>query len=245
MNHTTPWDHLFALIVFVVIPIYSHRVFPAFVRRVQIEGQTARISGYRETIAIWATSALMLCGLWIGLGRSWADLGVRSSSPLRVAIAIAIGSALIWLVIRQFSTPEKKSKDEFASQLGDLAALLPHTAREEWWFRLVAVNAGITEELIFRAFLLWYLEPLAGMFAAAALTIVLFTLGHAYQGIAAVPGIAFVSFVFVVLYLVSGSIFVPIIVHALLDLLQGRTLFKLIEKAEQVPVEETPIPMPS
>ena len=101
---------------------------------------------------------------------------------------------------------------------------LPRTRRELGWFRAASVNAGITEELIFRGFLLWYLEPYVGLAWAAVIAVVVFTLGHAYQGVANLPALALASAAFVGLYLWSGSLLLPIVVHALVDVMNGNAL---------------------
>ena len=63
---------------------------------------------------------------------------------------------------------------------------------------------------------------------AAVIAVVLFTLGHAYQGKETLGGIAFVSACFVGLYLLTGSLLLPIVFHALLDLLQGQALSRFV-----------------
>ena len=111
--------------------------------------------------------------------------------------------------------------------MGDLFELMPTNRRELGWFRAVAVNAGLTEELIYRGYLLWYLEPLLGTWWAAVVAVAAFTLGHAYQGLATVPGIAFASVSFVGLYLLTGSLLVPVVVHAVVDIIQGNAFARL------------------
>ena len=118
-------------------------------------------------------------------------------------------------------------------QLGDVAFFMPRTRRELGWFRAVAVNAGITEELIFRGFLLWYLEPYVGPAWAAVLAVVIFTLGPAYQGVANVPPLLGASAIFVGLYLWSGSLLLPIVVHALADIIQGNGLARCLGAPER------------
>ena len=88
----------------------------------------------------------------------------------------------------------------------------------------MSINAGITEELIFRGFLLWYLEPFVGIAGAAVLAVVAFTLAHAYQGVAHVPALALASTYFVGLYLGTGSLLLPVVLHAVIDVMQGTML---------------------
>ena len=50
------------------------------------------------------------------------------------------------------------------------------------------------------------------------ISIVIFGVLHAYQGIAGIVGTMLIGAVFMALYLVSQNILVPIVVHALFDL---------------------------
>jgi membrane protease YdiL (CAAX protease family) len=99
--------------------------------------------------------------------------------------------------------------------------LLPRSTREELLFAGVAVTAGITEELIYRGFLLRYLaaEPW-GLSAATALVVssAVFGLAHAGQGVRGVLATAMVGLLLGGLFLASGSLLLPILLHTLIDL---------------------------
>jgi membrane protease YdiL (CAAX protease family) len=105
-------------------------------------------------------------------------------------------------------------------QLGDINALLPRNAAETLWTMLLSINAGVSEELFFRL-LLPLLFVLAFGHAAIgfALAVAAFGLAHLYQGWVGVVATAFVGAVFAALYLWSGSLAVPIVLHVIIDLL--------------------------
>ena len=228
MSLHTFWDHLFVVVVFFAYPFYAWRSFPSFVESVRKKGESARIAGYRETIAIWLAFSAALVVIWLRHGRAWDDLGLRWGDPLRFALGAAFGLALLWITHQQMRKLASRGASAVADQLGDVVFLIPRTRRELGWFRAVSVNAGITEELVFRGFLLWYLEPYVGLGWAAVLAVVAFTLGHAYQGVANVPALALASACFVGLYLWSGSLLLPMVVHALVDIMQGNALARCL-----------------
>ncbi len=220
MEHTL-WDHLFVFVVFVAHSFYAWITYPSFIERVKKRGEPARIAGYLETVVIWLAFSAALVALWFVEGRAWADLGILWGDPLRFAAGLALSVAILWLTYKQIKELAMRGSSAVADQLGGVCYLIPHTRRELGWFCGVSVNAGVTEELIFRGFLLWYLEPYVGMGWAAVLAIVAFTVAHAYQGIGNVPGLLFASACFVGLYLLTGSLLLPIILHALIDTMQG------------------------
>jgi len=55
-----------------------------------------------------------------------------------------------------------------------------------------------------------------------------FGLARSYQGVTQVPKVIAVGAVFTVLYLMTGSIWVPMILHASLDILQGRLVYEAV-----------------
>jgi len=228
MTALTPWDHLLALVVFVAFPIYDYLSFPAFTARYWERGEPVKIRAYRETVVIWASFAVLLVVLWVSQGRSWSDLGFSPVSWAGLLIGVALGLGLLLAVSLQWRQLLRKDTGvaDLMSSLGDLLAFTPRTSREERWFGLVSVNAGITEELLYRGFMIWYLEPRVGLPVAALVSVAAFTFAHAYQGARQLPSIALMSGAMVTLYLLSGTILVPIVFHILLDLVQGRALAK-------------------
>ncbi len=109
--------------------------------------------------------------------------------------------------------------------LPDFSALLPATAREKYLWSALAISAGVCEEVVFRG---WLFATLHDMFALAGLTphatmlvllsAAIFGLAHGYQRIAGMVLTAFAGVLLGVLYIKTGSLFVPIVLHILLDL---------------------------
>jgi membrane protease YdiL (CAAX protease family) len=95
---------------------------------------------------------------------------------------------------------------------------------------LLSITAGIVEETLWRGFLFWYLGQFMPLWAAAIISAVGFGLAHSYQGLANVPRVAIVGAVFSGLYLLTGSLWLPIILHIAVDLLQGRMVFEVLRK---------------
>jgi membrane protease YdiL (CAAX protease family) len=105
-------------------------------------------------------------------------------------------------------------------QLGDINALLPRNGPETLWTLLLSVNAGISEELFFRLLLpLLFALAFGHVAIGFALAVVAFGLAHLYQGWVGVLATAFVGAVFTTLYLWSGSLALPMLLHVALDVL--------------------------
>ena len=114
-----------------------------------------------------------------------------------------------------------------------ISAIIPTTSSERLWFAAIGFNAGISEELVFRGFLLYYLSTFAPNLGATWMLVIssaIFGFCHLYQGIRGVLITAFLGYGFAMLYLGSGTLLVPMIVHALVDI---RLLFILTAKRLQ------------
>jgi membrane protease YdiL (CAAX protease family) len=112
--------------------------------------------------------------------------------------------------------------DSISKRFGKLSIIIPHNGSELARFYALAVTAGIVEEILWRGFLIWYLNQFMPLWAAAVISTIGFALAHAYQGLANLPQITAVSAALAALYLISGSIWFPIVLHAAIDILQGR-----------------------
>ena len=76
--------------------------------------------------------------------------------------------------------------------------------------------------------------------AAGIISAVGFGLAHSYQGKAQVPQVIAVGAVFTLLYFLTGSVWVPIVVHALVDILQGKLAFEVFTHPAEDELPETP-----
>jgi CAAX protease family protein len=100
-----------------------------------------------------------------------------------------------------------------------VSALIPTSAAERRWFAAIALGAGISEEIVFRGFLLYYMDSYARLSSMEMIVIssLIFGFCHIYQGWFGVLGTTFAGFCFAFLYVSSGSLFVPIVLHAAID----------------------------
>ena len=106
-----------------------------------------------------------------------------------------------------------------------LSFLTPSTPAELQRFSWLGVTAGIVEELIFRGYLVWYFASFAPLWAAIVITAIAFGIGHLYQGLGGVLKTAVAGVLFGALYWFSGSIWLPMFLHAAIDVLQGRLIY--------------------
>jgi len=178
----------------------------------------AKIGLYRGLLADQILTTAVVLGIWQG-GVPASDLGLVAphSWAWSCAAILAIVGLLAWSSIRLRSKAEKlrvKVEDH-------LGALLPGSRRERSWFGVISVGAGVSEELCFRGFLLYYLSaylPNTSAWERVLATAIIFGLGHIYQGWKSAIGTGVLGLILAGLYLLSGSLFLPMVVHAAIDL---------------------------
>jgi len=129
---------------------------------------------------------------------------------LILAAVIAIGMVVTLLLARTSSE---------IPTIGDISSLLPRNRAELCIGAALSVNAGLVEELLFRLAIPALIFGASGSaVAAVVLSVLLFGGLHVYQGLTGMIGATVIGAFLMLLYLASGAIVLPIIVHVLIDL---------------------------
>jgi membrane protease YdiL (CAAX protease family) len=134
---------------------------------------------------------------------------------------VAVISLAAMLAPVVFAARKPSAAPKLSLAVDKLRFVLPATPHERFWWALLSIAAGICEECLFRSFLLHYLRAnpwQLGLGGAIAVACLLFALGHLYQGVVAATGTGLLAFLFFLLFLGSGSLLIPIVLHALADL---------------------------
>ncbi len=100
-------------------------------------------------------------------------------------------------------------------------ALLPRSPSERRLFSVVGVTAGVCEEWLYRGFFLAVVAAVGGDLPAVVLVAVgavAFGLAHAYQGLPGIVLTGVLGGLFAALYLETGSLLLPVLLHAAVDL---------------------------
>ncbi|HKD84568.1 MAG TPA: CPBP family intramembrane glutamic endopeptidase [Terriglobales bacterium] len=220
-----------ALFVFLLV------VAPAWdfydTRRLKANPTSNRKLRHYKTLVAW---------LWISAIAAWLAVGLRPLFTIYPAVeeipwlwhhawlnylvqaivAIFLAIVLLPLVIvvlkRLKRQPRKySSADAFKS----LSFFLPATRTERRWWVFISITAGICEEVLFRGFLLHYLHVFPwklSLTLSLLIAAVIFGLQHLYQGAAGAASTVVVGLIFGLLFIFSGTLLLPIIFHAIMDL---------------------------
>lgn len=213
--------HLIAIFLIVVVPIWDH--FET--KRLKASADPrVKIGSYQRTVGwLWAFSvfACIVVGLRTTL-TIHREAGEASWLPGSAFVIGFTGAALVALFVpvvmmmRSGTTRARVTKS-----LEKLSFILPITSGERRWFVLVAITAGICEEILYRGFLIHYLRDLPvhiGLIGALILSSCVFGFAHLYQGIVGIVQTTILGAIFGIIFVVTGSLLLPMILHALIDL---------------------------
>lgn len=226
--------HIIAIFLIVAVPIWDH--FET--KRLKTSSDPrVKIQSYQKTVGwLWAGSvvACLVLGLRTVL-TIHRDAGEASWLPESGFIIGFMGAALVALFLPIFLMVQSETtRARIAKSLEKLNFILPKTAEERRWFVLVAITAGVCEEMLYRGFFIQYFRELPfaiGLIGALILSSCVFGFAHLYQGVVGIVQTTILGAIFGLIFIVTGSLLLPMVLHALIDL---RIL--LILKADDRPL---------
>jgi membrane protease YdiL (CAAX protease family) len=155
---------------------------------------------------------------WAPIAAVRGFLGTPGGVVVSVVAVIIVAAALIAPVLLLRRSVGDGGVDAIPA-VGDIRALLPRVRGELKYGVGLGLSAGIFEELLFRLGMPALLFGIIGLgplsFAIAAL---IFGMLHLYQGPLGILFATLLGLVFAALYVLTGSIAAPIVLHALVDL---------------------------
>lgn len=232
-------DHLFVIVLAVIHPIAGYLSFRRLLRRIEAGETIDRTKLYLATIAGHWTLFVLALALWFFAGRAWTVLGFGLTMDTWFMVGVALTIAAIVLLvmqIRQITTADADEVRGFRGRLGRLEIIIPRNGNELGRFYGLSLTAGIVEETLWRGFMIWYFSQFLPLWVAATISVIGFGLAHAYQGIENLPKITLVGAAFAGLYVLTGSLWLPMVLHAAVDIIQGRLAYEVIRRSDN----ETP-----
>lgn len=188
-------------------------------KRMRAGEPNAKLRLYRAIVTEQIVSSAVILVFWRIGQLPASSLGLRATRfwHWSTVAMLALVVVLIWSGLKL-----RPKADRIREKLRNgIGLLLPDTASERSWFAKISLGAGISEEVAYRGFLIYYLStylPQLNTPEKVVLSALVFGLGHLYQGWKGAIGTGLGGLVFAVLYVSTGSLLIPMVVHAVLDL---------------------------
>jgi membrane protease YdiL (CAAX protease family) len=218
----TVFDWILVAVFMVVMPAWSWFTWPGFVAAAKANEPGVRVRAYVHVIVSQWALCLTVLAWWLACGRPWPALGLGDPFEVRApwVVVVAIAGLAAYHVRVIARTPAAELARGRAG-LGEVLHLLPQGPLEGRLFRVVAITAGVCEELFYRGFVPWALTMWLPPWAAIAVTTLVFGLAHAYQGPSGIVKTAIVGGVMAGLVLWSGTLWPAMLLHAIIDVHGG------------------------
>lgn len=229
----TLWDHVLAVVIALAYPIRGALALRGRLNDTSAAGLSAmRLRVYRLAMAALWASAVGILVLWRLNARSWSMIGLHpafNGGTIGILFGLVVVAAVALRQARNGVDPQQA--EAMKRRIGAGERLMPHSNRELAEFSLLSLSAGLCEEVIYRGFFIWYLQALGlPLIPAAAASCVIFGLAHLYQGVRGVIMTTVVGGFLAGVYLLSGSLFPGMLIHALMDLYTGRLMFEVFRR---------------
>ncbi len=195
------------------------------------ESKTRRIAYYKETmLALWIPTLIIVIVTMVSpitfssLGFSWPSLNTSTFGNWVSYILLALFACYILAIVYHFVAMKTSQafRDKVTNELEKIPyqELLPKSHQEKKLWSYVSLTAGVTEEIIYRGFLLFVLMTLlpdVSVWLNCIIAGIIFGLAHTYQGLSGFIRTSLIGICFSMLYLILGSLFPLMIFHFLID----------------------------
>jgi membrane protease YdiL (CAAX protease family) len=217
--------HALVFFLIVVTPLWDRYEIPRLKattdpgKKIKFYGKIVAASWVCAIVAVLAVGLAAVSTIHKAPGEgAWLDTGSRAGLFLA---GLTAGLLIVILVPAVLALGSEKIRAKAGKAAKKLAFLLPSSPEERQWWWVVCITAGICEEVVYRGFLMQYFHTLPfhlSLAWAMVASSVIFGIAHLYQGVAGGVQSAVVGFVFAAMFVTTGSLVVPIVVHAVMDL---------------------------
>ena len=200
--------------------------------------ESAKLQIYKTTIpGLWIpVVALFLVTIFSDMTIS--DIGFKlpeyQLSPVMTGIIFVAASLwatfFLYMIIAFLVSPKHRkhrnyviAKKASGSDYYDLVIyklMIPKTKKEKRWWVPLSLSAGICEEVIFRGAFVFFVSsifPDISIYMVFVIVVILFGMGHFYQGTKGFVISTLVGAFFTIIYIATGSLIFVIALHFLTD----------------------------
>jgi membrane protease YdiL (CAAX protease family) len=190
----------------------------------------------------WALVALTFAVLHHH-GLTLGDVGQRLGNPALTLSAMLVGflglAAITALNARQIRRAER---EELERSVERARKFVPVEPTEVAAFALVALTAGICEEILYRGWLVTFLGAFFGsVWIGVVVAAVLFGLGHAYQGWKGILATGILGVLFGAMFVAVKSLVPGQTLHAAIDIVNGVLAGGIVKRLAQEPTPSGPV----
>ena len=219
------WDHVVAAVICILAPVLALTS-----RRISTEELTLesgdKIHLYHSNSLLLVVFSLVVLTTWRIPGRPITGIGLDWPSWHPLILLLLLGVFVLYSLDIFFQYGNQRRRERTMASRQKSFAFVPTDWRELSHFLVLALAAGIGEEIIFRGYLIHYLVywtggEFNGVVLASVASSTLFAFLHGYQGVIPMLKIFVLSLLFSAIFVLSRSLLIVILVHVLIDVISG------------------------
>jgi uncharacterized protein len=228
------WYWLLIVFLLTYEPVYGYFDYQKFTARVRLHPEE-RVRYYKKVmVGLWVPTLVILGMVLMGpltfvdIGLSGIQWNTKTLGPWVTYIACGLGIVYFLILIYYLvgsRVSEKLRNSLIQAQQQELEKnkfvdIIPVSKEDKKVWTFVSWTAGITEEIIYRGFLIYALTalfPSLSIWVILVLSALVFGLAHTYQGLGNVVRTSLIGLFFAILYIGLGSIIPLIVLHFLID----------------------------
>jgi membrane protease YdiL (CAAX protease family) len=232
-------DHILVLIYGLIIPFISGVKSQENFDNIEFTERIRRRFYLANSLFLGLAALVIIIAWWLH-GRPFEVMGFIFSFEIKnkmltyslVTLLSVLYFGDLYLSIRKW-----KKRETTVGTIDDTTPFLPKKIKELPAYIVMCISAGVFEEIIYRGYMVTYFLPQYNFSTGLPILAVtapafLFSLAHYYQGWQAVLKIFLLSLILGIIFLSSGTIWLVMIIHFLIDLIGGMVAMSLIKKTE-------------
>lgn len=214
---------IFTIILCGVFPIAGYMLFRNLKNPAKQNRKSRKLRTYISIMGLeWAFVAALI---WISHRHSLSpeELGEKlvnvKFTAIITTILLAVFAVMVYFNIRQL---RQMKPEKLETELSKLKMFLPGNKAEFFIFFLIAITAGICEELLYRGWLQnLFIYTTGYVWIGLISGAVIFGIGHVYQGKMGMIQTGIIGLIFGAVFIFTGSLIAGQILHTAIDAVNG------------------------
>ena len=198
-------DHILAFALLIVVP--ARALWRSRKTRPDEGGKAAR---YLGTIGIVGGLLTVLAVDWLLTARAVEALGLGVPTATSALIGLVAAAALLASLCILASRKSASGSDDMERTGSEL---LPTSPKEVRLFVLLALAVGFGWEVLYRGFLLFYLQSEAGLALAVVISAVAYGAAHGFKSAGQLAASIAAAFAFTIGYALTANLWWLILLH--------------------------------
>lgn len=225
-------DHILFILIGLVIPFISIAQGKPDMSEIDFSPKQKIALYYSNGMIMWLAT-FFIVGAWIYYRRDLIDFGFALPVLTPMVLLLTLTFVILYVGDLFFETYSPSRKQKTVNKLTENTPFLPSNNRELAHFTFAAFTAGVCEEIIFRGFFINYIlafsgHTVVGQWSAILLPALLFSVVHIYQGHKAVLKILLAGVLFGLIYYLSGSLLIVVLLHFVMDMISAYVGMRLL-----------------